>query len=334
MGLHEVATSGISMQMGASAVVLGASGYAGGELLRILEAHPAITVAAVAAGRSAGEKVASKHPHLFDDASVLVSLEEGVAHPSDVVFSALPAGELGPLIEGLRAAVIVDLSDEHRGAPGWLYGLTEYARHEHPCARVANPGCYPTATLLALLPFARAGAIDEPIVVDAMSGTSGAGRKSEDRLLHANLAGDVAAYGSVAHRHVPEMERALGSIGGMRATLSFTPHLVPLGRGLVVTGRARLSGALDDEGALGILHDAYAQEPFVHVVDDWPGCAAVAGTNHALVSARVDHRSGWLVVSAAIDNLGKGAAGQAIQNANLALGLEETLGLDRVAAWP
>lgn len=320
--------------MGATAAVLGASGYAGGEVLRLLAGHPALTVTAAAAGRRAGAGVAALHPHLFGSDIPLGTVADALAADTDVVFSCLPSGELGRWLPDLEGRVIVDLSDEHRAVAGWLYGLTEFVRLSFPVASVANPGCYPTAALLALVPFARAGAIDGPVVIDAFSGISGAGRKASDELLYGSVAGNVAAYGTTSHRHVPEMERGMAEIGGAAVTISFTPHLVPLSRGLVVTARARLRGDLDDAASVEILRAAYEQEPFVHAVDRWPGCAAVAGTNHALVSARVDSRAGWLVASAAIDNLGKGAAGQAVQNANLALGLDETLGLEGTAAWP
>ncbi len=178
-----------------------------------------------------------------------------------------------------------------------------------------------------------AGCIDGPVIVDAMSGISGAGRKLEDRLLAAVADGNVGAYGSTQHRHVPEMEAALSRLGDATA-ISFTPHLVPIARGLLATARARLRTGLDDEGALAILNSAYEAEPFVTVTADWPSTKAVSGSNHAHVSARVDARNGLLICSAAIDNLGKGAAGQAIQNANRILGLEETTGLESLGVWP
>lgn len=322
------------MQMGANATVLGASGYAGGELLRLLTHHPVLTVGSVAAGRSVGVRVGEVHPHLRRWDARLLSIGDALAADADVVFSCLPSGELGPWLEGLDGPVVIDLSDEHRAAQDWLYGLTEFVRPAFPAAAVANPGCYPTAALLALVPLARAGTIRGPVVVDAFSGTSGAGRDPSDRLLHGSVAGNVSAYGGVDHRHLPEIERGLAAFGGLNTAVSFTPHLVPLTRGLVVTARAALAADLDDAEALDVLHDAYDDEPFVDVVEGWPGCAGVAGTNQAVVSARVDARAGWLIASAAIDNLGKGAAGQALQNANLCLGLDETLGLDQTAAWP
>jgi N-acetyl-gamma-glutamyl-phosphate reductase len=321
--------------MGTTAAVLGASGYSGGELLRLLAGHPSITVVAAAGERRAGEAVASVQPHLAgimetELSTVPAALEAG----ADVVFSCLPAGRLDEYVVG-RPELLIDLADDHRADPDWTYGLPEFNRPVIGSgAPIANPGCYPTAALLCLVPFARAGAIGAPLVIDAMSGVSGAGRKPEDRLSLAVADGSATAYGSVEHRHVPEIELGLATFGGLQASVSFTPHLVPFPRGLLVTARARLLRPMDDRGALEILTDAYSSEPFVVVTEEWPATKAVSGTNRALVSARVDARNGWLVSSAAIDNLGKGAAGQALQNANLALGLDERAGLDLVGVWP
>ena len=321
--------------MGYSTAVLGASGYAGGELLRLLAGHPALDLVAAAASRSAGRPVAELHPNLSGwGVADLIDTGAALAHDVDVLFSCLPSGELAPLLEGASARVVIDLSDEHRASPGWVYGLTEFARPELPADRIANPGCYPTATLLALVPFARAGVVTGPVVVDAMSGISGAGRKGDDHLSFGTAASDTGAYGTTSHRHIPEMERGVESYGGTEVSISFTPHLVPMARGLVATVRARLAGDLDDAAAIDILKDAYGSERFVQVVEGWPHAKAVAGSNLSHVGAKVDVRSGWLVCSAAIDNLGKGAAGQALQNANVALGLDEHAGLESLGVWP
>lgn len=319
--------------MGASVAVLGASGYAGGELLRLLARHPAMRVVAAAGGASAGEDVAALHPHL-EGLVDLSFVAVGDLEPTDVCFSCLPHGVLTDHVDALDEALIVDLADDFRGDAAWLYGLPELERGEHRGAsRVSNPGCYPTATLLSLVPLARAGLIDGAIVVDAMSGISGAGRTPRDGLMFAGLDGNVAAYGTTDHRHVPEIERGLTRYGNLVATVSFTPHLVPMTRGLLVTARARWTGG-DGVDPLEVLRAAYSGEPFVQATEAWPQTKPVVGTNKALVSARLDVRNGLVICSAAIDNLGKGAAGQAIQNANLALGLDETLGLEAVATWP
>lgn len=319
--------------MGLSAGVLGASGYTGAEVLRYLSGHPAVAVEVVGGARSAGASLRAVHPHLPGPDLTIVPLDEATGTEVDVLFSCLPAGELGA--RPVAARCLVDLSDDHRSDPAWAYGLTEYVRAGvKDSARVANPGCYPTAALLAVLPFARAGVIGGPVVVDALSGTSGAGRKPLDHLLATNVTGGVAAYGTVAHRHVPEMERGLQQWGGLDTIVSFTPHLVPIARGLVATVRAPVKESIDDRSALGILEDAYTEESFVSVTHEWPHTKSVAGTNRVLVTAKVDARAGLLVCQAAIDNLGKGAAGQAIQNANLMLGLDETAGLDVAVVWP
>ena len=321
--------------MGHSAAVLGASGYAGGELLRLLAAHPAIDVVARGAARSAGRQVGSVHPQLTGSGSAeLMETGDVLSFEADVLFSCLPSGELGPLLDDAPHPIVVDLSDEHRGAAEWVYGLTEFARQDLPAARIANPGCYPTAVLLALVPFVRGGVVEGPVIVDALSGLSGAGRKGDDHLLFSAASSNAGAYGSIDHRHVPEMERGLGTFGGTELEVSFTPHLAPMARGLVATVRARLNKDLDDTSALEILDDAYGSERFVDVLTGWPQTKPLTGTNRAHVGARVDARNGWLVCSAAIDNLGKGAAGQALQNANLALGLDEHVGLDAIGVWP
>lgn len=322
--------------MGHSIAVLGASGYSGGEILRMLGSHPNVDVVAASADRHAGRTAGELHPHLRDHGELsLASVAEVAAAGADVVFSCLPTGALSEMTQHIDAGTVIDLSGDHRADPDWTYGLTEFARDRLPAPRIANPGCYPTATLLCLVPFVKAGVIDEEVIVDAMSGVSGAGRSGADHLSFSVLHGDATAYGTTAHRHVGEMKKWLTAFGGgTDVSLSFTPHLVPLARGLLVTARARLAVELDDTTAMGILKDAYASELFVFPIEGWPSVKAVAGSNSALVSARVDVEAGWLICSAAIDNLGKGAAGQAIQNMNLCLGLDEGTGLTSTGLWP
>ena len=318
-----------------SAVVLGASGYGGGELLRLLSRHDEIDLAAVSGESRAGEPLGQVHPHLVTSELPLVTAEEARGVPADVCFSCLPTGELAKHLDHLGAPLVVDLADDFRGEAAWAYGLTEFNRAEVAGSmRIANPGCYPTAALLAMLPFAGTGFVTDPVVVDAISGISGAGRKLQDRLLLATGSSSVTAYGTTEHRHVPEIENGLSAFGDLDAMVSFTPHLAPMSRGLLATVRARLDGPLSGPEATSVLHAAYDDEPFVGVLDGWPSTKAVAGSNAAHVAAHVDERTGWLVCSAAIDNLGKGAAGQALQNANLALGFDETMGLESVGVWP
>ncbi|MFN2525951.1 MAG: N-acetyl-gamma-glutamyl-phosphate reductase [Actinomycetota bacterium] len=318
--------------MALRATLLGATGFTGAELLRYLGRHPAL---ALAAAGVRGEGAAERLPHLSTDELPLVSVEEAAATESDVCFSCLPSGLLKAHLERVAAPLIIDLADDFRASEDWVYGITEFARRSVSTAsRIANPGCYPSATLLCLIPFVAQSWIEGPLIVDAMSGLSGAGRKPEDRLLHAVAHDNVGAYGTTTHRHVGEIENGLTRYGAASMTLSFTPHLVPLARGLLVTARGRLTRQVDDQAVGQLLRDTYADEPFVRVVSEWPQTKAVMGSNHALVSARVDDRTGFLIASCAIDNLGKGAAGQALQNANLALGLEETAGLDGGGLWP
>ena len=321
--------------MGHSAAVLGASGFSGGEVVRLLASHPSLEVAILAAGDKAGEPIAAHQPHLAHLGGTFGDMDAAVAAEVDVLFACLPSGVLGSVLPRIAAHAVIDLSDEFRDAPGWTYGLPELARKDiSGSRRIANPGCYPTAVLLATAPLARAGLIEGPVVVDALSGVSGAGRRTEDAYSLASLHGDVRAYGTTSHRHVPEMERGLSTLAGLEAVVSFTPHLVPLARGLLITARARMSTPSTEEGVLDVLRAAYRDETFVEVVDEWPSPKAVAGSNRARVTARVDARAGFVVVSCALDNLGKGAAGQAIQNANLVLGLPEDSGLGAVGVWP
>lgn len=305
-------------------------------MLRLLAGHPALSLVAAGASGRAGSTIGEVHPHLAgaNDAT-LAPMEEAAGVGSDVCISCLPSGVLAGLLTGVAASRVIDLSDDFRADPAWTYGLTEYARPAVArAAYVANPGCYPTATLLALVPFAKLGLIEGPVIVDAMSGVSGAGRIVDDTYLFTSRHDTVAAYGTTEHRHVPEIERGLSAFGNLDVPVSFTPHLVPMARGLLVTCRARVAKQLDDREAVEVLRQAYQDEYFVDVIDAWPTTKDVTGTNRAKVSARVDSRNDWLVASAAIDNLGKGAAGQAIQNINCALGFDETAGLEHLAVSP
>ena len=348
-----------------SVAVAGASGYAGGELLRYLAQHPTFDlVAACAAGR-AGEQLAAVHPQFAGTAWSDLVLDEttpALLGQADVVFLALPHGESAALAAQLPdATAIVDLGadfrlrsaqawgqfygGEHAGT--WTYGLPELPRLPGlPSAReqiasstkVANPGCYPTAVALALAPLATSGAIaTKDIVVVAASGTSGAGRKVSDSLLATNVMGSMAAYkvGGI-HQHTPEMEQSIAIAAGIDAgdvSLSFTPLLAPMPRGIVATCTARLTG---DGDPRAIIEAAYASESFVTVLPEgrWPATGSVSGTNSAQLQVAVDERIGRVIVESVIDNLGKGAAGQAIQNANLMCGLEESAGLDVIGVAP
>lgn len=342
-----------------SVAVAGASGYAGGELLRYLAQHPTLDlVAACAAGR-AGEALAAVHPQFAGTAWSDLVLDEtttDVLGQADLVFVALPHGESAAIATKLPAdTLIVDLgadfrlhSDdawrkfyggEHAGT--WTYGLPELhgAREQiRNATRVANPGCYPTAVALALAPLARAGAIEATdIVVVAASGTSGAGRKASDSLLATNVMGSMSAYKvGGTHQHTPEMEQSIAAAGGWdldKVQLSFTPLLAPMPRGIVATCTATLSSASDPRA---ILKDCYDDEAFVIVLPEgqWPQTGSVSGTNSAQLQVAVDEHTNRVVVVSVIDNLGKGAAGQAVQNANIMLGLDEGAGLDVIGVAP
>jgi N-acetyl-gamma-glutamyl-phosphate reductase len=339
--------------------IVGASGYGGAELMRLLAGHPALTLEVVAAHSQAGTPVHDPFPNLAGERT-FDAVEPDRLAALDLVFLATPHGaalELGAILHDAGTRV-VDLSAAFRlsassfhdvygephprpdlaaGDPAAArtvaYGLTERHRDEVREARlVANPGCYPTATLLGLAPLADL-LVAGSIVVDAKSGTSGAGRGASDGLHFSHVHGDLAAYGAPTHRHTGEIERWLpGALGAV----SFTPHLIPMSRGLLATCYATLRDGVGSDDVSSALHDAYAAEPLVHVLPpgSFPHTKALAGSNGCQLSAVVDPRTGRVLVTSAIDNLGKGAAGQALQNANLLLGLDETAGLTSIGIYP
>ncbi len=343
--------------------VVGASGFGGAELLRILARHPAISVVERAAAGSAGRRlgdVAPGFPPGLGGDEVLTPPDVDRLAALDLVLLATPDDVSLGLAPALLAAGtrIVDLSGAFRltaadserwygrphtapelaldGSRPAVYGLTEWARDRLPTAGlVANPGCYPTATLLGLLPL-RDLVEPEGIVVNAVSGTSGAGRASREDLQASVVLGDVVAYGAPSHRHTVEIETHLAADARPGAALAFTPHLVPVARGMLATTSAVLRPGVGADEVADALSRAYVDEPFVHVLEPgtFPRLKAVHGSNACQLSAVVDPRSGRVLVTSAIDNLGKGAAGQAVQNANLMLGFEETLGLEAIGVWP
>jgi N-acetyl-gamma-glutamyl-phosphate reductase len=345
-----------------TAGVLGASGYAGAELLRLLARHPDLEVAWAAGDASAGQPLAARYPGLraaYGDLA-FCSVDEGLAKGADLLFCALPHGRAAELAPRALAAagVVVDLSADFRlRDPGaypawygaehpspdqlgaWPYGLPELHRDQlRGASRVAVPGCYPTAALLALAPLVAAGLVaTEGIVVDAKSGLSGAGRSLTDANLFVQANENVAPYKVGSHRHTPEIEQELALAAGAPVAVTFTPHLVPASRGILATCYAALAPSAGDEELAACYAAAYGGEPFVDLLrpaDGWPATRAVATTNRAQVAAAADRRTGRVVAAAAIDNLVKGAAGQAVQCANLALGLPETAGLELVPPGP
>jgi N-acetyl-gamma-glutamyl-phosphate reductase len=346
------------------AAVVGASGYAGGELLRLISGHPELDVAVATADGSAGKTIGEVHANLTGHPALanLIFEPHGAvkATQCDLVFLALPGGQSAPMAAAVGDdTAIVDLGPDFRlanpadwarhydgdHAGMWVTGLPELPGNRpliRNATRVAAPGCYATAAILALAPLVRAGLVTAgDIVVVATSGTSGAGRSLRADLLGSEVMGSVSAYqAGGTHRHTPEIEQALAVAvgpGSGAVRVSFTPLLAPMPRGILATCTARLAAGGTDTAALrAALEAAYADEPFVHLLPPgrWPGTAAVAGSNGAALQAAADPRTGRATVVAAIDNLGKGAAGQAIQNANLMLGLAETAGLTSIGVAP
>jgi N-acetyl-gamma-glutamyl-phosphate reductase len=337
--------------VGARVAVAGASGYAGGELLRLLAAHRDLEIGPVAAGVSAGQPVTDLHPNLTSLAGqVFVPTSARALSAADLVFLALPAGESAALAAQLPEHVkVVDLGPDFRltdaaqwarfydgpHAGRWTWGLPELPGTRErlkAASRAATPGCYATAAIIALAPLVAVGLVEpEDIVIVAASGTSGAGRAAKPGLLGSEVMGSVSAYqAGGAHRHTPEIEQALAEAGAQaRVRVSFTPMLAPMPRGILATCTARLAGGASGQEIRDALALAYGGEPFVHLLADgrWPATAATAGSNAVHLQATADPHAGRAVVVAAIDNLGKGAAGQAVQTANLMLGLAETAGL-------
>jgi N-acetyl-gamma-glutamyl-phosphate reductase len=353
------------------AAVAGASGYAGGELLRLLLGHPEVEIGALTAGSSAGRRLGDLHPHLTPLAErVVEDTTVDVLAGHDVVFLALPHGHSAALAAQLPDSVtVIDcgadfrLRDEQAWttfydtpyAGAWAYGLPELpvggGRQREALLgtrRIAVPGCYPTAVSLALAPGFAAGLLDpQDVVVVAASGTSGAGKSLKPHLLGAEVMGAMSPYGvGGTHRHTPEIEQnltAAAGAGGADVQVSFTPTLAPMPRGILATCTARLREPAADTGApartLGIREaweKAYADEPFVHLLPEgqWPSTASVLGSNNVHVQVTVDARAGRVVAVAAVDNLTKGTAGAAVQCMNLALGLAETTGLPAAGVAP
>lgn len=336
--------------MGVRVAVAGASGYAGGELLRLIGGHPSLELGPVTADTSAGSAVTDMHPHLAGlTGRVIEPTDPALLAAADLVFLALPHEQSADVAARLPASVkVVDLSASFRLAdpgawagfyPGrhagtWTYGLPELPGARVRIAassRVASPGCHATAAILALAPLLGSGVADPgDIVITSASGTSGAGRSPARHLLATEVMGSVSPYqvGGV-HRHTPEIEQALAEVAPRQPIVSFTPLLAPMPRGILATCTARLASSVDGPAAREALAAAYAGEPFVHLLPEgrWPATSATAGSNAVHLQAAVDSHAGRAVVVAAIDNLGKGAAGQALQAANLMLGLPETAGL-------
>ncbi|MBY8884360.1 N-acetyl-gamma-glutamyl-phosphate reductase [Streptomyces sp. PTM05] len=338
------------------AAVAGASGYAGGEVLRLLLGHPRVEVGAVTAHANAGERLGALQPHLLPLADrVLEPTSPEALAGHDVVFLALPHGQSAAVAEQLGdAALVIDCGADFRlrdaadwerfyGSPHagtWPYGLPELPGGRAALTgarRIAVPGCYPTAVSLALFPAYAAGLVEPEAVVVAASGTSGAGKSPKPHLLGSEVMGSMTPYGvGGVHRHTPEMAQNLGAVAGQPVTVSFTPTLAPMPRGILATCSAK---ALPGTTAAAV-REAYAKaldaEPFVHLLPEgrWPSTAAVYGSNAALLQVAYDETAGRVIAVSAIDNLTKGTAGGAVQSMNVALGLPEELGLTTIGVAP
>lgn len=342
--------------MGARAAVAGASGYAGGELLRLLLSHPEIEIGALTAGASAGTPLGAHQPHLAPLADrVLADTTPEVLAGHDVVFLALPHGTSAAVAAELGDdTLIVDCGADFRladpaawerfyGGPHagtWPYGLPELPGQRdvlRGTRRIAVPGCYPTAVTLALFPAFAAGLAEPDVVVVAASGTSGAGRALKPHLLGSEVMGAVSAYGvGGVHRHTPEMEQTLSAVAGRPVTVSFTPTLAPMSRGILATCTAPATPGATAHALRAAYESATAAEPFLRLLPEgqWPSTAMTYGANTAVLQVALDERAGRIVAVAAIDNLTKGTAGGAIQSVNLALGLPEELGLPHNGVAP
>jgi N-acetyl-gamma-glutamyl-phosphate reductase len=342
--------------MGIKAAVAGASGYAGGEVLRILAAHPEFEIGALTAGSNAGTALGTHQPQLRSLAGrVLDETTPETLAGHDAVFLALPHGQSGPLAEKLgQDVLVVDCGADFRladpadwtafyGTPHagtWPYGLPELPGQRDVLSRtrrIAVPGCYPTAVTLAMFPALAAGLVEPDVVVVAASGTSGAGRGLKPHLLGSEVMGSMSAYGvGGVHRHTPEMIQNLGRVAGGPVTVSFTPTLAPMSRGILATCTARTLPGVTLETLRDVYGLAYDGEPFAGLLPEgqWPATSMTLGANTALVQVAHDERAGRAVVVVAIDNLTKGTAGGAVQSANLALGLPEELGLTTIGVSP
>ena len=337
--------------------VLGASGYTGADLIRLALGHDHVEIVALSANAKAGQAMADVWPHLamFPALPRLLPVDQVDFGGVDVVFSCLPHATSAALLRQVAGPLIVDLSADFRlqnaatyaewyGTthpapellPAAVYGLTEFARNALPAATVvACPGCYPTAALLGLLPLVEAGLISpERITINALSGVSGAGRALKEASLFAEIAEGVAPYAIGRHRHMPEIEQELSRRAGVPVTVSFTPHLVPMNRGELVTMIVETGETV--AALRACLADRYVAEPFVHLLPEGvaPATRMVRGSNHVVMNAFADRVSGRAIVVVAIDNLVKGSSGQALQNMNVMFGLPETAGLTQAPLFP
>jgi N-acetyl-gamma-glutamyl-phosphate reductase len=340
--------------------VIGASGYGGAEAVRLLTAHPHVEIVHVTAETQQGQIMSKLYPNLrgFMDRTMIAVDAERIGHDSDVVFVSLPSGKAMHLVPALleHGCKVIDIAADFRlreaalyplwykfehVAPTYLkeavYGLPELHRDAIRTTRLlANPGCYPTASLLALLPLLRSGVVHSTgIIIDAKSGISGAGRGGGGGFGFSEVNENVQAYGVPRHNHIAEIEQELSHLARTTVQVVFTPHLIPMTRGILATVYAPLAQDVSEEEALCLYETAYSDAPFVRVLrESFPQTKATLGSNYCDVTVKIDPRTRTAIAIAAIDNLGRGAAGQAIQNMNLMCHLSETAGLLVPAVFP
>lgn len=316
--------------------IVGVSGYGGGEALRLCATHPAFEVVYVAGESSAGAKLIEKFPGIGKLGDLVIEKWDPAALPQlDVLFASLPSGESKEALARVPASVkIVDIGGDHRFVEGWTYGLADvWPDQIRGKSRISNPGCYPSAALAAIAPLAANKLIDPArIIIDAKSGVSGAGRGGGSTFGYAEVNEDVSAYGLLKHAHVPEMTKAITQLAGQNAILAFTPHLIPMTRGILATCYAQ--GKATSAQCMEAARAFYANRPFVRVTDRPPHSKWATGSNLVFVSYAADPERNLIIAIGAVDNLGKGAAGQAVQNANLITGQPETAGLEGTPLWP
>ncbi len=341
--------------------IIGSTGYAGGELVRLLKQRDDVEIVWYGSKSYAGRPYGSIYQNLYGLAEETCKDDEmaELAEIADVVFTATPQGLCASLVneDVLSKVKIVDLSADFRlkdaavyeewygirhAAPQFLgeavYGIPEINRERIASARlVANPGCYPTCSILSVYPLAREGLIDtDTLIIDAKSGVSGAGRGAKTDNLFCEVNENCKAYGVAGHRHTPEIEEQIGYAAGRPMTLSFTPHLIPMNRGILITAYAKLTKDISYEEVKAVYDRYYGKERFVRVLpeDVWPQTRWVEGSNYVDVNFKIDKRTGRVIMMGAMDNLVKGAAGQAVQNMNLLFGLKEEEGLRQVPMFP
>lgn len=341
--------------------IIGATGYAGGELVRILTNHKEADIKWFGSRSYIDKKYAQVYQNFFQivDASCMDDNMEALAEEVDVIFTATPQGYCASLMkeEILQKTKVIDLSADYRikdvavyeswyqiehKSPSFIeeavYGLCEWNREQIKKARlVANPGCYPTCSILSIYPLAKEGLIDmDTLIIDAKSGTSGAGRGTKVDNLYCEVNENIKAYGVASHRHTPEIEEQLSYASGQNVVLNFTPHLIPMNRGILITAYASLKRPADEKEVREIYESYYKDEVFVRMLEagNCPQTKWVEGSNFVDVNFKIDNRTNRVIMMGAMDNLVKGAAGQAVQNMNLMFGLEESEGLKFVPLFP